>query len=63
MNASQYYTERTGLRRKYAKLSIGDDVSSTTNPSGVVTSHVGKHLICIIYTTNTGNLSFCLGFV
>ena len=25
-HASQYYTERTGLRRKYAKLSIGDDV-------------------------------------
>ena len=26
-NASQYYyTERTGLRRKYAKLSIGADV-------------------------------------
>ena len=24
--ASQYYTERTGLRRKYAKLSIGADV-------------------------------------
>lgn len=25
-HASQYYTERTGLRRKYAKLSIGADV-------------------------------------
>ena len=25
-NASQYYTERTGLRKKYAKLSIGADV-------------------------------------
>ena len=25
-HASQYYTERTGFRRKYAKLSIGDDV-------------------------------------
>jgi Transposase DDE domain len=24
--ASQYYTDRTGLRRKYAKLSIGADV-------------------------------------
>jgi hypothetical protein len=24
--ASQYYTERTGLRRKYTKLSIGADV-------------------------------------
>jgi hypothetical protein len=23
--ASQYYTDRTGLRRKYAKLSIGAD--------------------------------------
>ena len=63
MNASQYYTERTGLRRKYAKLSIGDDVLlSTTNPSGVVTSHVGKPLNFIIYAPNTGNLSFCLPF-
>ena len=26
IHASQYYTERTGLRRKYAKLSIGADV-------------------------------------
>jgi hypothetical protein len=25
-HSSQYYTERTGLRRKYAKLSIGADV-------------------------------------
>jgi hypothetical protein len=25
-HASQYYTDRTGLRRKYAKLSIGADV-------------------------------------
>jgi Transposase DDE domain len=25
-SASQYYTDRTGLRRKYAKLSIGADV-------------------------------------
>ena len=25
-HASQYYTERAGLRRKYAKLSIGADV-------------------------------------
>ena len=25
-HASQYYTERTGFRRKYAKLSIGADV-------------------------------------
>ena len=25
-HASQYYTERTGTRRKYAKLSIGADV-------------------------------------
>jgi hypothetical protein len=25
-HASQYYTERTGMRRKYAKLSIGADV-------------------------------------
>ena len=25
-HASQYYTERTGLRRRYAKLSIGADV-------------------------------------
>jgi len=25
-HASQYYTERTGLRRKYAKLSIWADV-------------------------------------
>jgi hypothetical protein len=25
-HASQYYTERTGLRRKYAKLSFGADV-------------------------------------
>ena len=25
-HASQYYAERTGLRRKYAKLSIGADV-------------------------------------
>ena len=63
MNASQYYTEQTGFRRKYAKLSIGDDVLlSTTNPSGVVTSHVGKPLNFIIYAPNTGNLSFCLPF-
>ena len=24
--ASQYYTDRTGLRRRYAKLSIGADI-------------------------------------
>ena len=30
-HASQYYTERTGLRRKYAKLSIGADVLQQIN--------------------------------
>jgi hypothetical protein len=29
--ASQYYTEQTGMRKKYAKLSIGADVCVTAN--------------------------------
>ena len=37
-HASQYYTERTGTRRKYAKLSIGADVLQGLLPNSI--SHI-----------------------
>jgi hypothetical protein len=61
-NASQYYAERTGLRRKYAKLSIGADVIQqiicTVKIRRAPTKHDNIHRFQANYNKQRRQISF-----